>query len=243
MPKGLDHDSLPAYESTTVYCCVCTPDQHECLIVSHRRRRSKCFILLYRKDRITVYRRLFSMKQACKGLVTTVSQKQKVFQFHCLFIATLAGNVGLPGVRLQAWGGKLRGEQFTVRDPLQFVLEFVSRYLPISFSFCVPFSWIVSFQSVWDIALMLKFSSYQYVVGESGHCVASFRHCLLGFATRGSCVGLMALSAVVSSADPCVLPLSPCLFSQFFSLNSTLETPSPLPVTIQLQGLVERSER
>ena len=59
-------------------------------------------ILLYGKDRIAVYRCLFSMKQACKGLVTRVSQKPKVFQFHCLFIAPLAGNVGLPGVRLQA---------------------------------------------------------------------------------------------------------------------------------------------
>ena len=77
----------------------------------------------------------------------------------------------------------------------------------------------------------------------SRHCVASFRHCVLGFATCGSCIGLMTLSAVLFSPDPCVLPLSPCLFTHFFSLDSTLETLSRLTVTIQPYGLVECSLR
>lgn len=161
-------------------------------------------------------------------------------QLHCFFILTLAGNVGLPGVWLQASGGKQRGEQLTVREPFAIrpwiCVEISCNYIVISFSFC----WIVSFQSVWDIALMLKFSSYQYVVaGPDTVLPHSGIVCLVLLVAPVLAWWLCQLFCCPETRVFCLcLPVSCHIF---FSLEWTLETLSRPTVTIQLYGLVECS--
>ena len=110
VPKGLDHDSLLAFDITTVYCCVCTPYQHNCLIVSHPQQR---------RGDILAWKNHNALKQRWNSVLWmfVFHEASMQGQFHCFFIATFAGNVGLPGVRLQASGGKQRGDQLTGREP------------------------------------------------------------------------------------------------------------------------------
>ena len=109
VPRGVDHDTVLAFDITTVYCyamlCMYTSYQHDCLIVSHPQQRS---------GNILAWKNHNALEQRSKSALWmfVFHETSMQGQFLCFFIATLAGNVGLPGVRLQASGGKQRGEHF-----------------------------------------------------------------------------------------------------------------------------------
>lgn len=114
VPRGLGHDTLLAFDITTLYCyvtlCMYTSCQHDCLIVSHP---------LQRRGNILAWKNHNALKQRSKSVLWMFVFHETSMQGHfpCFFIATLAGNVGLPGVRLQASGWEQRGEQFTICVP------------------------------------------------------------------------------------------------------------------------------